>query len=286
MGILKGFFKFIGWIIKFSIQVFIILFFILIFIEVISDEKISSKANLVELNLNGAIIDDSEFLRQIYQAKDDSEIKGVLLRIDSPGGALAPSFEISQAIKELNDKKPVIAYASGTMASGSYLSGVWASKIYANKGSFIGSIGVIMQGANLSELTAKIGIKEQIVKAGEFKEAGTMMREWTSDEKQSLQALVDKSYELFTSEVAKARKLDLSTQKSWANARVFLADDAKKLGLIDDIKTYQEAIDLTAKTAGVANPAWKKADKLDKFINSFSTKVANLVLSELFVKVR
>ena len=92
------------------------------------DEK---GANLVRLNLTGVILDDAKMLEKIYEIRDNDDIKGVLLYIDSPGGAVAPSFEISGAIKSLSEKKPLIAYAGGVMASGSYLSGVWADEIYA-----------------------------------------------------------------------------------------------------------------------------------------------------------
>ena len=108
----------------------------------------------------------------------------------------------------------------------------------------------------------------------------------SESERKSLQDLVNRSYELFIGEVATARKLDINNEKSWANARIFLADDAKKLGLIDDIKTYQEVLDITAKVSGVSDPVWKKSDKFDKFINSLSTKMANLIVSEFFIKIK
>lgn len=122
-------------------------------------------------------------MEKIINAKNDSNIKGVLFVIDSPGGAFAPSMELALAIKDLKIKKPVLVYASGTMASGSYLAGVGANKILANPASFIGSIGVIMQGADLSGLANKLGIKEQTIQAGEFKSAGTFARAWNENER-------------------------------------------------------------------------------------------------------
>ena len=241
---------------------------------------------MAEIKLNGVIIDESAILKEIYSIQDDKNIKAVLLNINSPGGAFAPSFEISNAIKELNKEKPVITYASGTMASGSYLSGVWANKIYANKGSFIGSIGVIMQGYNIEELASKIGIKDQVVKAGEFKEAGTIMRAWSQSERQSLQDLVDKSYDLFVSEVATARRLNKNDENLWANARVFLPDEALNLGLIDEISNYKKVKDEVVKISGVQNPVWKEKSKYDEFMDTFSSKVANLIMSEFSLKVK
>lgn len=279
--------KFFSDILKFGIKVFIVLFLVTLILVGFSGTKIEkSGVNLAEIKLSGAIMDESPILKEIYSIQDDKNIKAVLLNINSPGGAFAPSFEISNAIKELNKEKPVIAYASGTMASGSYLSGVWANKIYANKGSFIGSIGVIMQGYNIEELASKIGIKDQVVKAGEFKEAGTIMRAWSQSERQSLQDLVDKSYDLFVSEVATARRLNKNDENLWANARVFLPDEALNLGLIDEISNYKKVKDEVVKISGVQNPVWKEKSKYDEFMDIFSSKVANLIMSEFSLKVR
>lgn len=279
--------KFFSDILKFGIKVFIVLFLVTLILVGFSGTKIEkSGVNLAEIKLSGAIMDESAILKEIYSIQDDKNIKAVLLNINSPGGAFAPSFEISNAIKELNKEKPVIAYASGTMASGSYLSGVWANKIYANKGSFIGSIGVIMQGYNIEELASKIGIKDQVVKAGEFKEAGTIMRAWSEPERQSLQDLVDKSYDLFVNEVATARKLNKNDENLWANARVFLPDEALNLGLIDEISNYKKVKDEVVKISGVQNPVWKEKSKYDEFMDTFSSKVANLIMSEFSLKVR
>lgn len=259
------------------------LFLLIVYFLFFSSSSDSLQApNLAEIELKGQIIDQKELLLKIQTISENPNIKGVLFNIDSPGGALSPSMEISLAIKELKTKKPVVVYASGTMASGSYLSGVWANKIYANPGSFIGSIGVIMQGANLSELAHKIGISEQTISAGEFKQAGTFTREWTPKEKASLQELVNKSYDLFLNEVASARNLDLNSSASWANARVFLAKDAKQIGLIDEVSSYSKAKDELTNISGVTTPIWEKESEFKKALNSLSLQSANLILDVLF----
>jgi len=279
--------KFIGDLVKFFIKGFIVMFLIVVGLMVLFDDTSDTgTANLVEIKLSGAIMDESAVLKEIYKAHDDTNIKGVLLNIDSPGGALSPSVEISNAIKELNSIKPVVAYASGMMTSGSYLAGINARKIYANEGSFIGSIGVIIQGVNIEELSQKIGFKEQTVSAGEYKQAGTMMREWSEKERESLQELVDKSYDLFTSKVAIARNLSLDKKDEWANARVFLASDALNLGLIDGISSYRDAKFEVIKLSNVSEPIWREKSKYDMFIDSLSTKLGNLILSEMGLKVR
>ncbi len=287
MRVLKEIFGTLGEILGFINKYFKAMIFLLlvylIFFTGQSDEI--KQANLAEIRLDGAIMDVNDVLEKIYASSDDENIKAVLFNIDSPGGALSPSVEISKAIKELNEKKPVIVYASGTMASGSYLSGVWARKILANEGSFIGSIGVIMQGANIENLANKIGISEQTVKAGEYKEAGTFMRAWNEKERESLQNLVDRSYGFFVNEVANARHLNIDNNETWANARVFLADDALKLGLVDGISTYKKAKSETEKISGVLNPVWQEEPFYEKMLKRLETSTKSQILGTFTNKI-
>ncbi|EAI3866434.1 TPA: signal peptide peptidase SppA [Campylobacter jejuni] len=283
MQILKSFFKALGCGIKFINTYFktFVLLLIVIWILMPSANSSSNLANLERIDLKGEIFDSSAVLEKIINAKNDSNIKGVLFVIDSPGGAFAPSMELALAIKDLKIKKPVLVYASGTMASGSYLAGVGANKILANPASFIGSIGVIMQGADLSGLANKLGIKEQTIQAGEFKSAGTFARAWNENERNFLQSLIDQSYDLFTGFVAKERALDLNKKDQWANARVFLAAKAKELGLIDELSNYENAKKELEKLANVSNPVWKEEDKIDKFLNRLEGQTSSLISKSL-----
>ncbi|ECP7299104.1 signal peptide peptidase SppA [Campylobacter jejuni] len=283
MQILKSFFKALGCGIKFINTYFktFVLLLIIIWILMPSANSSSNLANLERIDLKGEIFDSSAVLEKIINAKNDSNIKGVLFVIDSPGGAFAPSMELALAIKDLKIKKPVLVYASGTMASGSYLAGVGANKILANPASFIGSIGVIMQGADLSGLANKLGIKEQTIQAGEFKSAGTFARAWNENERNFLQGLIDQSYDLFTGFVAKERALDLNKKDQWANARVFLAAKAKELGLIDELSNYENAKKELEKLANVSNPVWKEEDKIDKFLNRLEGQTSSLISKSL-----
>ncbi|HBK2100879.1 TPA: signal peptide peptidase SppA [Campylobacter jejuni] len=283
MQILKSFFKALGCGIKFINTYFktFVLLLIIIWILIPSANSSSNLANLERIDLKGEIFDSSAVLEKIINAKNDSNIKGVLFVIDSPGGAFAPSMELALAIKDLKIKKPVLVYASGTMASGSYLAGVGANKILANPASFIGSIGVIMQGTDLSGLANKLGIKEQTIQAGEFKSAGTFARAWNENERNFLQGLIDQSYDLFTGFVAKERALDLNKKDQWANARVFLAAKAKELGLIDGLSNYENAKKELEKLANVSNPVWKEEDKIDKFLNRLEGQASSLISKSL-----
>lgn len=226
-------------------------------------------ANLQKIELYGPIFDPSNVLEKINKAKVDSKIKGVLFVINSPGGAVAPSIELAYAIKELKEKKPVVAYAAGTIASGSYYASIWANQIIANPGSMVGSIGVIFQGADVSELMTKIGIKTQTVKAGRYKESGTPTRQWNELEKAELENVIADTYKMFITDVSNARKLDPANHTLYADAHIFTASQAKKVGLIDEVATISYAQEQLYKLSGVKNPSWAQEDKMDKFMEKF-----------------
>ena len=239
---------------------------ILIFAYNNSDTSTIEEANLQQINLTGAIMDPSVILEEIEKAKTSENIKGVLLVVNSPGGAVAPSVEIAYAIKELNDIKPVIAYASGIMASGSYYSSIWASKILANPGSMIGSIGVIMQSVDASELLAKIGVKTQTVKVGKYKELGTPSRKWNELETKELNKVINSTYDMFVSDVANARGLKVEDKAKYADAHIFTAIQAKEVSLVDEVTTISHAKALVIKEAKVEKAVWNKKDKMEKFM--------------------
>ena len=252
-----------------------------IFFSTAEDETIAKyNANLQKIDLIGQIIDPSKVLEDIERASNDASIKGVLFVIDSPGGAVAPSVEIAYAIKELSMKKPVVAYASGTIASGSYYASIWADKIIANPGSIVGSIGVIMQGFEASKLLENLGISSQTIKAGKYKESGTFTRKWTNDEEQELQGVINSTYNMFISDVADARKLDIKKHTSFADAKIFTAHQAKDVGLVDEVATLNFAKYSLIELSKVEKPIWKKEDKFEKFMDKLmSQAISKVVMS-------
>jgi len=244
----------------------------LIFIP--ASEKDLTPNNLQQINLIGPIMDVTEVLEQIEKATKNNHIKGVLLNVNSPGGAVSPSIELSYAIKRLKEKKPVVVYASGTIASGSYYASIWADEIMANPGSMVGSIGVIMEGADLSGVMKKIGIKTQTVQAGKYKKVGTNDRPWKSYEVNELNKVIQGTYNMFTKDVAKARKLDIKKRNIFANAHIFTAYQAKKVGLIDSIGVSFDAKEKLVKLSQVSHPVWNKEDKFDRLMKKLSTTTA------------
>jgi len=250
---------------------------ILYFVVTSSDTTNLEKANLQIIELNGPIMIVDEVLEKIEKAKTNIDIKGVLLKVNSPGGAVAPSVEIAYAIKELNEIKPVVAYASGIMASGSYYASIWANKIIANPGSMIGSIGVIIQSADASELMSKIGIKTQTVKIGKYKESGTPTRQWTKDERAELEKVIQNTYDMFITDVSNARKLKKENHEIYADAHIFTSSQAKDVGLIDEVGTITTAKLELLNLTKVENPIWAKEDKMDKFMQKMlNNSIANI----------
>ena len=266
-------FKTLGNIIKWIGQHFLGMLFLLIVLVVLMPQTAPlNPPNLQRIDLFGPIIDADDIVKQIEKAQNDPSIKGILLNVNSPGGSVPPSIEIAYAIKELKQHKPVIAYASGIMASGSYYSAIYANKIIANPGAIVGSIGVIMESANIKELMDKIGIKPQIVKQGTYKEAGTPTREWTRQERAELETLTHDTYMLFVQDVASARGLDVNNSAHYADAHIFSPVRAKTAGLIDEIGTMSTAKAQLALLANVKNPVWKEKDKLETFMDQLGSK--------------
>jgi len=267
-------FKTIGNMIKWIGQHFMGMLFLLIAFVVLmpSSSTNLNPANLQEIKLTGPIMTADAILKEIEEAQKDSSIKGILLNVNSPGGAVPPSIEIAYAIRELKKHKPVVAYASGIMASGSYYASIYANTIIANPGSIVGSIGVIMESANVEELMNTIGVKTQIVKEGTYKEAGTPTREWTAEERAELERLTKDTYELFVQDVAEARGLKVSQAKSYADAHIFSSKRAKEAGLIDTIGVMAQAKAKVQALAKVTKPSWKEKDKLESFMDQLGTK--------------
>ncbi|OHE05689.1 MAG: endopeptidase IV [Sulfurimonas sp. RIFCSPLOWO2_12_FULL_34_6] len=255
----------------FKAMVFLLILFLIFGPK--NDENFTQN-NLTQINFFGPIMEVSEVVEQIDNAASNNSIKGILLNVDSPGGAVSPSIEVAYAIKRAKEKKPIVVYASGTIASGSYYASIWANEIIANPDSMVGSIGVVMQGADVSELMSKVGIKSQSVQAGKYKKVGTSDREWTEYEINELNKVIQGTYDLFTSDVANARGLDINKRDTFANAHIFTASQAKSVGLIDSIGVSYDAKIRLIELSGVTNPVWNEEDKFDKLIKKLSVQTA------------
>ena len=262
----KSFFKAIGSILGFINNHVKALLFLLFVGWLLSQSEAdpTQVPNLAQVAIHGAIEDATALVETLHSLEKDDSIKGVLLHVDSPGGALGPSVELMLAVKSLAKTKPVLAYGAGTMASGSYYASIYAKHIMANPGAFVGSIGVLFQAPNIRPLADKIGIEEQVVTAGKFKQMGTFTREWQNYEKEALQGLVDEAYEMFINDVSSARGLDVANENIFAQGQLFLSNKAQKIGLIDSIGGYLDAKDALKNLSGVSEPRWKEPSRFEK----------------------
>lgn len=202
------------------------------------------------VSVDGAIIDSREITEQLDEFGKDDSIIAVVLRVDSPGGGVAASQEIYDAVIELKKKKKVVASMGSIAASGGLLVACAADKIVANPGTITGSISAIMQFANFEELLKKIGMKSSVVKSGEYKDIGSPLRDMTPEEKVIIQELVDDIYNQFVDVIVKERKIPREKVIAIADGRVFSGRKAKELGLVDYLGDMSSAARLASKLAG------------------------------------
>ena len=271
LELIKKPFIWIGAILSYIQNHFKAMLFVLILVLIFGSQEEMKTPNLAVVKIEGEILNVEEILENIDKADKDEKIKGVLLHVDSPGGALAPSIELSMAVKRLAEHKPVVAYAAGSMTSGSYYASIWSNYIIANPGAFIGSIGVLFQAPNVAELAKKLGISEQIITAGDYKQMGTFTREWTPKERGALKDLIDDAYTLFITDVATARGLNLAKPNEFANAQVFIASKALNIHLIDEVGSIQTAKNKVEELSNVSHAVWEKPDAVDKWMKKLES---------------
>jgi protease-4 len=208
-----------------------------------SDFEFSLKDNRVGLiELKGTITNSQDTLKQITDFRKDASIKAIVLRIDSPGGAVGPSQEIYREIRRAAKSKPVVASLGGVAASGGYYIASAASHIVANPGTITGSIGVIIHFPNMEGLFGKIGYQMTTIKSGKFKDIGNPAREMTPEEKELLQATIDETYRQFVRDVALARHMPEDDVRSVADGRIIMGEKALELKLVDQLGNFEDAI--------------------------------------------
>jgi len=203
------------------------------------------------VEIKGVITQSSGIIEEINQYQEDEGVKAIILRIDSPGGGVGPAQEIHREIVKAKAKKKVVTSMGSVAASGGYYVACASDLILANPGTITGSIGVLMEFTNIEELFKKIGIKGVILKSGEHKDIGSPFREMTPEDKKVIQAVIDDVHQQFIQAVAEGRKMDRAKVMQIADGRILTGEQAKQLGLVDQIGNLQDAIDRTAKLVGI-----------------------------------
>lgn len=263
-------------VIVFVIFVFASLFFFvkgLSQIQVFSDsENVHvTRNNIVMLELDGVIYDAKKFIKKLSNYRKKDAVKAIVISVDSPGGVVGPSQELYEEIKRTRTefKKPVVVVSTGLMASGAYYAAVAADKIVVAPGTMMGSIGVIMEFANLEKLYDWAKVTRYSITSGKFKDSGAEYRSMRDDEKQLFQDLIDNVYAQFKKAVADGRQLKEDVVTQYADGRVFTGQQGVELGFADKVGTTQDAVSLAAEMAGLdkdyelIEPAKPRANLMD-----------------------
>ena len=204
------------------------------------------------VEINDVIVSSEKTVEQIKKFREDKSIKAIILRINTPGGGVAASQEIYEEVKRTRDSGKIVVVSMGSIAaSGGYYIAVGSSLIVSNPGTLTGSIGVIAQFISIKDLAEKLGINQTTIKSGNLKDAGNPFREMNDTDKAYFQDVVDNSFGQFLDVVAKERKMDKTTLLKYANGRVFTGLQAKEYGLVDSLGTFEDAIRITSKMAGI-----------------------------------
>ncbi|MCZ6528691.1 MAG: signal peptide peptidase SppA [Candidatus Dadabacteria bacterium] len=275
----------------------IVILFLLIFIFLAGigsglllsgDSSFSSGDKVAVLRVEDVILDSQIYLESLDAIAKDDSVKALVVRIDSPGGAVGPSQEIFSELKKLGKELPIVASIGGVGASGGYYIACAAQKIYANPGAITGSIGVIAQFASYEKLLDWAMIDVEIIKSGKYKDVGSSFRKMNEADKQYIQQLIDNVYEQFKSAVADARDLDTKQIDKVADGKIYTGEQALNLKLIDELGTINDAIRMAGDLGGIEGKPEviyfpKKKSRLMDLLNS---KVATSFLTGVPTKSR
>lgn len=203
------------------------------------------------VRIEGPIMDSKNTTDEIKGYLKDPSIKALVLRVDSPGGAVAPSQEIYEEVKKATLKKKVIVSMGSVAASGGYYISAPADRIIANPGTLTGSIGVIMEIPNIEGLMNKIGVKTEVIKSGRHKDIASAFRKMGKEERLILQSVLDDVHEQFIKAVSDGRKIPFEEAKKLADGRIFTGRQAMEARLVDELGTLEDAIAIAGRLAGI-----------------------------------
>jgi protease-4 len=217
------------------------------------DLDLSTEDRIALVRIEGIILDSQTTVGDLKRFGDNPSIKAIVLRIDSPGGGVVPSQEIYDAVQRVRNKsnKAVIASMGTVAASGGYYIAAATDRILANPGTLTGSIGVIMEMANIEGLLKKIGVEGVVIKSGRYKDVGSPLRKMSDEEQALLQSVMDDVHKQFIEAVAAGRSLDVADVKALADGRIFTGRQAKDAKLVDELGNLDDAIQLAAEIAGI-----------------------------------
>tara|TARA_B100000029_G_scaffold44832_1_gene41337 strand:- start:255 stop:1133 length:879 start_codon:yes stop_codon:yes gene_type:complete len=241
----------------FKNKIFIIISIVII-LSIIGSflNKIIKNKNIVNIgivDIEGTILESREIVETLNDFNENNDINGIIVRINSPGGAVAPSQEIFEAVNKisLEDKKPIIASISSTGASGGYYIAIGADKIMANSGSIVGSIGVIISFPIAKSLLDKVGLKFETFASGEYKDSGSPYRDVNLNDQDYFKEIVNDMHNQFITEVSKQRNISIKKIEALANGKIYTGKMAYENNLIDTLGTFEDALILTKNMSNI-----------------------------------
>jgi protease-4 len=231
----------------------LVFFLAVLFSTSIQSGSLFSETGIALVKIEGVIADSREVVEELKKYRDDPSIKAILLRIDSPGGGVVPSQEIYGEVKKIrkDGRKKVVTSMGNVAASGGYYIASASDRIMANPGTLTGSIGVIMELANVEGLLKKIGVETLTIKSGRHKDIGSPFRAMQPEEREFLEKLLKDVHEQFIQAVSEGRGLPREKVREVADGRIFSGRQAKEMNLVDDLGSLQDAIHLTAGLVGI-----------------------------------
>ncbi len=243
--LLMGFLIFLG--------IGLLLFFTVYVATWMLEDGSMSDGRIALVRIEGVILDAKDIIDELIRYEETPSVKAIVLRIDSPGGAVVPSQEIYNQVKRIRTKsqKKVVVSMGTVAASGGYYIASASDRIVANPGTLTGSIGVIMELANVAGLFEKIGVESVVVKSGAYKDLASPFRKMGAEEREILQNVLDDVHNQFIEAVSEGRGMKLGQVRHLADGRVFTGRQAMKLGLVDELGDLEDAIRLTAEMVGI-----------------------------------
>ncbi len=245
---------------------------------------VSVGAKVGILQVQGIIADAQLLTEQIDDFRQSKAIKAVVLRIDSPGGGVGPSQEIHAELKRLAAEKPLVVSMGSVAASGGYYIAVAGEQIFANPGTITGSIGVIMSFPDYQELMGKIGVKNEVVKSGRFKDIGSPTRDFSAADRELLQTMIDDVHNQFVAAISEGRDIPVESLRPLVDGRILTGEQALEAGLVDQLGTMRDAIQHAASLVGLgddpdlAYPDQEKEDLLERLLQGAASRFIGVEL--------
>ncbi len=267
-------------------KILIILGIILIFIFFLFyfwwQAKLIIGEKIAFIDIQGTILKSEKILKIIEKCERDPKIKGVILKINSPGGSVAATYEIYESLKKLKEKKKIIVYLENIATSGGYYLALVGDKIVANPGAIIGSIGVRIDIPIVEGLFKKLGIKYEVIKSGKYKDIGSPFRDLTPKERALFEELINDVYADFFAKVKEARKMPEESLRKIADGRIFSAKKAKDFGLIDTLGTFNTALEIAKEITKVKKPFIVRFRRFWSFVEIFDWFAFKFLYSRLY----